>query len=61
MKTVRILLILAAFLIMVSSVLTLMATTDRTPVYINVAAMLSLAVAVSVMNFKKGGNDRRPR
>lgn len=61
MKTVRLLLILAAFLIMVSSVLTLMATTDRTPVYINVAAMLSLAVAVSVMNFKKGGNDRRPR
>lgn len=61
MKTVRLLLILAAFLIMVSSVLVLMATTDRTPVYINIAAMLSLAIAISVMNFKKNGQDRRSR
>lgn len=56
MKTVRLLIILAAFLIMVSSVFTLMTTTDRTPVYINIFAMLSLAIAVTVMNFKNTGN-----
>lgn len=49
MKTVRLLIILAAFLIMISSAFTLLATTDRTAVYINIFAMLSLAVAVTIM------------
>ena len=53
MKTVRLLIILGAFLI------SLMTTTDRTPVYINICAMLSLAIAVSVMNFQK--NNRKDR
>ncbi len=52
MKIVRYLLILAAFLIMVSSVLSLLNGGDRTAVYINVAAMAALAVAVTVLNFK---------
>ena len=52
MKIVRYLLILAAFLIMVSSVLSLLNGGDRTAVYINVAAMATLAVAVTVLNFK---------
>ncbi len=60
MKTARLLIILGAFLIMISSVFSLMTTTDRTPVYINIFAMLSLAIAVSVMNFQKNNKkDRR--
>lgn len=60
MKTARLLIILGAFLIMISSVFSLMTTTDRTPVYINICAMLSLAIAVSVMNFQKNKHqDRR--
>ena len=59
MKTVRILIILGAFLIMISSVFSLMTTTDRTPVYINICDQLSLAIAVSVMNFQK--NNRKDR
>ncbi len=55
MKTVRLLIILAAFLIMISSAFTLLATTDRTAGYINIFAMLSLAVAVTIMNFKNTG------
>ena len=55
MKTVRLLIILAAFLIMISSAFTLLDTTDRTAVYINIFAMLSLAVAVTIMNFKNTG------
>lgn len=60
MKTARLLIILGAFLIMISSVFSLMTTTDRTPVYINIFAILSLAIAVSVMNFQKNNKkDRR--
>ena len=50
---------LAAFLIMVSSEFTLMHTTDRTAVYLNIVDMVCLAVAISIMNFKnKPGNKR---
>ena len=60
MKTVRLLIILGAFLIMISSVFSLMTTTDRTPVYINICAMLSLAIAVSVMTVHNTNRqDRR--
>ena len=39
-------------MIMVSSVLSLLNGGDRTAVYINVAAMAALAVAVTVLIFK---------
>jgi uncharacterized membrane protein YqjE len=59
MKSVRFLLILAAFLIMLSSVLILYQSNgaDRTPVYINLAAMTVIAVAVSLQNFKNSSKD----
>lgn len=59
MKIIRLLIILTAFLIMISSALSLYSTTDRTPVYINVAAMACLVIIVSLLNFqKKNQNDR---
>lgn len=57
MKTVRLLVLLTAFLIMISSVLTLSLTTDRTPVYINVAAMACLAIIISMINLKNKPKD----
>lgn len=57
MKTVRLLILLTAFLIMISSVFTLLATTDRTPVYCNIAAMVCLGVAISFLNFKGKPKD----
>lgn len=59
MKTVRLLLILAAFLIMISSVLSLLHGGDRTAVYINVGAMAALAIAVTVLNFKMPRKTRQ--
>lgn len=56
MKIIRLLVILTAFLIMISSAITLYSTTDRTPVYINVAAMTCLIVIVTLLNFRK--NDQ---
>lgn len=53
MKIVRLLIMLTAFLIMISSAFSLNATSDRTAVYINVAAMACLVVAISLMNFNK--------
>ena len=50
---------LSAFLIMISSVFTLMATSERTGVYLNVGAMFCLVIAISVMNsrtIRKNGN-----
>lgn len=58
MKTVRLLIILTAFLIMISSAFSLNATSDRTAVYINVAAMACLVVVISLMNFNKIKNKR---
>lgn len=50
---------LSAFLIMISCVFTLMATTDRTGVYLNVGAMFALVIAISVMNFKNNPEKRQ--
>lgn len=59
MKIVRLLIILTAFLIMISSALTLTSTLNRTPVYINVAAMACLVAIITLLNFKRNsGNDR---
>lgn len=49
---------LTAFLIMISSAFSLNATSDRTAVYINVAAMACLVVVISLMNFNKIKNKR---
>lgn len=45
--------ILSAFLIMISSVFSLLTSPERTAVYLNVGAMFCLMVAVTYMNFKK--------
>ena len=52
MRIARYLLILAAFLIMISSVLSLYHGGSRIAVYVNVAAMAALAVATGIINFK---------
>jgi len=58
MKAAKLLIMLSAFLIMISSVFTLMATSDRTGVYLNVGAMFCLVLAISVMNFKNNPKKR---
>lgn len=58
MKTVRLLIMLTAFLIMISSAFSLYTTTDRTPVYINIAAMVCLVIVISLMNFNKSKDKR---
>lgn len=58
MKYAKLLIMLSAFLIMISSVFTLMATSDRTGVYLNVGAMFCLVIAISVMNFKNNPEKR---
>lgn len=57
MKIIRLLVILTAFLIMISSAITLYSTTDRTPVYINVAAMACLVIIVTLLNFRKNNQN----
>jgi hypothetical protein len=55
MKTTRFLLVLTAFLIMISSVLTLRDGGDTggyLPVYINIAAMITIAIAVTIKKKK---------
>lgn len=52
MKLPQILILSAAFLIMVSSAFTLIATTDRTPVYINVVTIGILMIAMLVIIIK---------
>lgn len=59
MKIIRLLIMLTAFLIMISSALSLYSTTDRTPVYINVAAMACLVIIVSLLNFQKKNQNER--
>lgn len=56
MKIIRILIMLTAFLIMISSVFTLFTTTNRTPVYLNIAAMATLIAVITLLNLRK--NDR---
>lgn len=53
MKIIKLLIILTAFLIMISSALTLFSTSDRTPVYVNVAAMACLVAVVTILNFRQ--------
>lgn len=54
MKIIRLLIMLTAFLIMVSSALILFAPTDlKTPVYINIAAMACLVAVITLLNFHK--------
>ncbi len=58
MRTIRLLIMLTAFLIMVSSILTLYGNTSKMfPVYINIAAMVCLIVIVSILNFKSKPKD----
>lgn len=52
MRTSRYLLILAAFLIMISSTLSLYHGGDRTAVYVNIAAMAAIALAVGIISYK---------
>lgn len=59
MKAAKLLIMLSAFLIMISSVFTLMATSERTDVYLNVGAMFCLVIAISVMNFKNNPEKRQ--
>jgi hypothetical protein len=47
-KKTRFLLILAAFLVMISSTLILFGRDPYYPVYLNIAAMVAIAVAVSI-------------
>lgn len=53
MKTIRILIIFTAFLLMISSTLSLFNNPDRTPVYINVASMTCLMIIITLINFRK--------
>ena len=59
MKIIRLLIMLTAFLIMVSSALTLNSTTDRTSVYINVAAMACLIIIVTMLNLQKNNQKNK--
>ncbi len=62
MKIIRILIILTAFLIMLSSTVTLLAPEDpKTAVYINIAAMACLVVIITLLNFQKPDNVKRRR
>jgi len=44
-------------LIMISSMLTMYASEPKTVLYVNVAAMAAIAVAVSIINFKNRLKD----
>jgi len=53
MKFTKILIVLAAFLIMISSIMILPLTESRMPVYINVAAMIVLAIVIVIISTNK--------
>jgi len=53
MKFTKILVVLAAFLIMISSIMILPLTESRMPVYINVAAMIVLAIVIVIISTNK--------
>ena len=55
MKIIRLLIILTAFLLMIS----LFSNTDRTPVYINVASMACLMIVVTLLNFKNKNKNEQ--
>lgn len=50
---------LTAFLIMISSSITLFTTTDRMPVYVNVVAMACLIAVVTLLNFQKKNENTK--
>ena len=53
---------MTAFLIMLSSTVTLLAPEDpKTAVYINIAAMACLVVIITLLNFQKPDNVKRRR
>lgn len=58
MKIIRLLIMLTAFLIMLSSVFTLFSTPDRTAIYLNVAAMVCLIAIITLLNFRKKNETR---
>lgn len=58
MKIIRLLIMLTAFLIMISSAFSLYAPGDRTAVYINVAAMACLIAIITLLNFQKKNENR---
>ncbi len=55
MKFTRYLILGASFLLVVSSALSLLSSTphDKDPVYVNIAAIVCLTVALVIMNFDK--------
>lgn len=61
MKIIRLLIMFTAFLIMISSALSLYGSgnPDRTPVYINVAAMACLIAVVTLLNFRKNNQTEK--
>ena len=59
MKIIRLLIILTAFLLMISSALSLFSNTDRTPVYINVASMACLMIVVTLLNLKNKNKNEQ--
>lgn len=59
MKIIRLLIMLTAFLIMISSAYTLYAPGDRTPVYVNVAAMACLIAIITLLNFQNKDKSQR--
>lgn len=58
MKIERLIIMLVAFLIMLSSTFTLLATTDRTPIYINIIAIVILMVLVVFLIYKDKNKKR---
>lgn len=58
MKIIRLLIMLTAFLIMISSAFSLYAPGDRTAVYINIGAMASLIAIITLLNFQKKKENR---
>ena len=55
MKIIRLLIILTAFLLMISSALSLFSNTDRTPV----ASMACLMIVVTLLNFKNKNKNEQ--
>ncbi len=56
MNVVKYLIMGAAFLMVISSAISLFGTTlnDKTPVYVNIGAMVCLIAAITFINFEKG-------
>ena len=58
MKVVRLLIVTTAFLLMLSSIFSVMTASNRTPVYINIAGIVCLSIAVSLLNFYGNKNKK---